>query len=359
MIRVLIVDDSPIARVVLKKMVDASPGMQVVGTAAHGEEALEVIPHLQPQVVCTDLHMPKMDGLHLTREIMRRHPLPILVVSISVHQDNNHQNIFELLEAGAIDVFPKPRGGLESAEDSLTRELASKIKVLSGVVPIRRHNSYTNSVHSSKVSYSPSPTPPLLPTSSRKRPALVAIGASTGGPQALLTILSALPAQFPLPILCVQHISHGFLEEMVRWLDCHTPLNVRIARAGEKPLPGHVYFPQEERHMKIMADGSFAMQFGEKQDIHCPAVDVTFQSLAHVYKERSVAVLLTGMGRDGADGMLTVSQARGVTIAQDEGSCVVFGMPKQAIDLGAARQVLPIDDIAPALSRLVEAFPST
>lgn len=346
MIRVLIVDDSPTARMVLKKMVDASPGMTVVGTANHGEEALERIPQLQPQVVCTDLHMPTMDGLQLTREIMARHPLPILVVSISVHQDSNDQNIFELLEAGAIDVFPKPRGGLESAGEALTQELASKIKVLSVVVPIRRHTTPRKLACAKRL-----PPSAIRHTaiSAPVNDGLVAIGASTGGPQALLTIFSSLPANFPLPILCVQHISHGFLEEMVHWLNGHTPLKVQIAKEDEKPLPGHIYFPQEETHLSLTSHGRFIMEPGTSQDTHRPAVDVTFRALAQVYGKRGIAVLLTGMGRDGADGMLAVSQAGGLTLAQDETSCVVFGMPKQAIDLGAVKQIVPPDEIASIL----------
>ncbi len=356
MIRVLIVDDSPIARSVLTRMVNSSPDMEVVGSAVDGEEALAVIPRLQPQVILTDLHMPKRDGLSLTREVMVRHPLPILVVSVSVHQESNDQNIFELLEAGAIDVFPKPRGGLESAGEQLTQELATKIRILSGVVPIRRHRATTGwasgrPAAGDRLQGADLPRP-VLPRSSLASPALVAVGASTGGPQALLTIFSALPAQFPLPVLCIQHISHGFLDEMVSWLNLHTPLMVRVACSGEKPLPGHIYFPPEDRHLTISDRGSFAMESGSERDAHRPAVDVTFQSVARFYQSSGVGVLLTGMGRDGADGLLAIARAQGVTIAQDEESCVVFGMPKQAIDLGAAGKVLPVNAIAPELCRL-------
>ncbi|MBF0583548.1 MAG: chemotaxis-specific protein-glutamate methyltransferase CheB [Magnetococcales bacterium] len=355
MIRVLIVDDSPIARVVLSKMVNASPDMEVVGTAHDGKEALTLIPRLQPQVICTDLHMPNMDGLQLTREVMVRHPLPILVVSISVHQDSDDRNIFELLEAGAIDVFPKPRGGLESAGAALTQELATKIKILAGVVPIRRHRAGGGAlrpgadrpaIQSVPQAVDPSGSTPTTP------PTLVAIGASTGGPQALLNIFSALPAKFPLPILCIQHISSGFLEEMVSWLNQHTPLTVQVAQSGEKPLPGHIYFPPEDKHLLLNGRGSFALDSGAAQDAHRPGVDQTFFSVAQVCQGGGVGVLLTGMGRDGADGLLAIAQARGYTIAQDEESCVVFGMPKQAIDLGAAGKVLPISSIARELCRL-------
>ncbi|MEO5340864.1 MAG: chemotaxis-specific protein-glutamate methyltransferase CheB [Magnetococcus sp. MYC-9] len=350
MIRVLIVDDSPIARLVLTKMVNAASDMEVVGSAVNGEEALTLIPRLMPQVICTDLHMPKMDGLALTREVMARHPLPILVVSISVHQNSDDNNIFELLEAGAIDVFPKPRGGLESAGEALTQELATKIRILSGVVPIRRHRAGLRSSGGDVTTT----TGPLTarPRATAAPPALVAVGASTGGPQALLTIFSALPAKFPLPILCVQHISHGFLEEMVSWLNLHTPLMVQVAQVGEQPRPGHIYFPPEDRHLLVNDQGCFVMGAGTETDAHRPAVDQTFFSVAKCYQERGIGVLLTGMGRDGADGMLAITQAQGTTIAQDEGSCVVFGMPKQAIDLGAVDKVLPINRIARELCRL-------
>ena len=359
MIRVFIVDDSPIARVVLSKMVNAAPDMEVVGCAVDGEEALTMIPRLRPQVVLTDLHMPKRDGLSLTREVMMRHPLPILVVSVSVHQDDNDQNIFELLEAGAIDVFPKPRGGLESAGEALTQELATKIRILSGVVPIRRHRAAAlqQDGRAGRLpgGFQSTVAPPLsgaAPVAVTSVPTLIAIGASTGGPQALLTIFAALPAKFPLPILCIQHISLGFLDEMVSWLNLHTPLMVRVAQSGETPKPGHVYFPPEDKHLTLNERGCFVMGAGTERDTHRPAVDVTFQSVAQVCRAGGVGVLLTGMGRDGADGMLAIAQSQGVTIAQDEESCVVFGMPKQAIDLGAVGKVLPVTAIARELCRL-------
>lgn len=369
MIRVLIVDDSLLARAVLEKMVHVSPGMEVVGRAVNGEEALQQIPRLNPHVVCTDLHMPKMDGLALTREIMRRHPLPILVVSISVHHEKNDENIFELLAAGAIDVFPKPRGGLGGADARLTRELANKIRILSGVVPIRRHTrTWPAPLPSSGVA----DFPPAFPRSPAARapsfvrvaarqvePVIVAIGASTGGPQALTTILSSLPAWFPLPILCVQHISLGFLEEMIYWLDKHTPLSVQMGTHGTQPKPGNVYFAPENKHMNLSSSGSLAMEPGVENDLHCPAVDVVFHALARVHRARAIAVQLTGMGRDGAAGMLAVSQAQGITMAQDETSSVIFGMPQQAIELGAVQHVLPLTEIAPALCRAAGvAFPS-
>ncbi|MBF0126373.1 MAG: chemotaxis-specific protein-glutamate methyltransferase CheB [Magnetococcales bacterium] len=346
MISVLLVDDSPIAVLVLKKMLQSFVDIVVVGTAGHGEEALTLIPALAPQVVCTDLHMPKMDGLQLTREVMRRHPLPILVISVSVHQTQDDHNIFELLDAGAIDVFPKPRGGLEGYSKELALELATKIRVLSGVIPIRRHQRV-------RPRENPEQGVALLPPARATAPRLVVIGASTGGPMALLTILSELPKSFPVPIVCIQHISKGFLEEMVSWLDNNVSLGVRVARTGEILEAGSVYFPQEGTHLLFNAMGRVNGESCRDLEMHCPSIDVVFESAATCFREKVIGVLLTGMGRDGARGMRAILDAGGSTIAQDEESCVIFGMPGQAIAMGGVREVLPLAQIASTLLRHV------
>lgn len=348
-IPVLLVDDSPIALVVLKKMIATDPGIEVVGTAANGLEGMEMIARVRPKVVLTDLHMPKMDGLGFTRAVMSRNPLPILVVSVSVQQNADDHTIFELLEAGAIDVFPKPRGGLNSAGEALSRELTGKIRLLSGVVPIRRHRN--GGEHPARQAV-PLPGTALHPRSPVR---MVAIGASTGGPQALLDILSALPATFSAPILCVQHISEGFLQEMISWLNGHTRLSVGQAPIGRKPEPGHVYFPPEGAHLVIDSQGCFALESGHGNEAHRPSIDIALRSVADHYRQGAVGVLLTGMGQDGAEGMRAIFDRGGLTIAQDEASCVVFGMPAQAIRLGAASQVLPVSRIAAALTGLFPA----
>ncbi|MBF0178387.1 MAG: chemotaxis-specific protein-glutamate methyltransferase CheB [Magnetococcales bacterium] len=346
MISVLLVDDSPIAVLVLKKMLAGFPDIEVLGAASNGEEALEMIPRLRPQVICTDLHMPKMDGLRFTREVMRLHPLPILVISVSVHQTQDDHNIFELLDAGAIDVFPKPRGGLEGYSRELALELANKIRVLSGVIPIRRHQRV-------KPRDTLAPLSVVAPPSQPRPPRLVVIGASTGGPMALLTILSELPRDFPLPVVCIQHISKGFLEEMVSWLNGNISMPVRIAASGETLNAGHVYFPMEEAHLTFHPAGRCQIGSCGLEELHCPSIDVVFESAASAFREAVVGVLLTGMGRDGAHGMRAIVDAGGDTIAQDEASCVIFGMPAQAIALGGAREVLPLTRIASALLKRV------
>ena len=343
-IRVLLVDDSALVLIILRRMLSAAPEIQVVGTARNGREALELIPRLQPAVICTDLHMPVMDGLELTREVMRLYPRPILVVSASVQQEST-QHIFRLLEAGAIDVCPKPRSGLVSDYAQLTLELIDKIKTLADMVVVRQPD---------KGSLAPA-SPPLVPPAGTGPAAvrMVAIGASTGGPQALHTILAALPADFCAPILCVQHISEGFLQGLVDWLASQCRLQVQIAQSGALPVPGTIYFPPERTHLEIDARGRLLSSLTPPLEGHRPSVTVTLRSIARYYGSAVVGVLLTGMGQDGAAGMQAIAQASGITIAQDEASCVVFGMPKQAIALGAVQYVLPVHKIAPALTQLL------
>jgi two-component system chemotaxis response regulator CheB len=345
-VSVLLVDDSLIALTILSRMLSRSPEIQVVGKARSGREALELIPQLQPAVVCTDLHMPDMDGLELTQEIMRRFPRPILVVSAAVHPEDAH-NVFKLLEAGAIDVLPKPRGGLAADEPRVAEELIRKIKIISGVVAFTRRQKVRPGV--AQLQADPS-SPPMSP-----RPRIVAIGASTGGPQALRAILAQLPADFPAPILCVQHISDGFLGGLVEWLKNQCAVSVKIAQSGEQPLPGTVYFPQEGTHLEIDKSGRLVCSLKAPIGGHRPSVTATFTAVAHYCGEAAIGVLLTGMGSDGAEGMQAIFEAGGITIAQNEETSVVFGMPKQAIALGAIKYVLPVNKIALMLPELLVA----
>ncbi|MFW6358046.1 MAG: chemotaxis-specific protein-glutamate methyltransferase CheB [Chroococcales cyanobacterium] len=356
-IRVLLVEDSPVALVILKRILSASPDIEVVGTAKTGYEALELIPKVQPNVICTDLHMPQMDGLELTKEVMSRYPRPILVISASV-QEEDTQNVFRLLEAGAVDILPKPRSGLAYESAAARQELINKIKVLSGVSVFTQHRRLS-SIPETRVERKVTPqavSPVSRPTQSQPyfgTVKMVTIGASTGGPQALHTILTQIPPKFPVPVVCVQHISEGFLQGLVDWLavDCRLP--VKIAEAGEFPKPGVIYFPMERRHLELDSQGRFKCTMSPPVGGHCPSVTVTFKAIARYYGRSSMGILLTGMGRDGAEGLLEMANAGALTIAQDEKSCVVFGMPKEAIALGAAKHVLPLPQIAPMLLKQV------
>jgi two-component system, chemotaxis family, protein-glutamate methylesterase/glutaminase len=345
-VSVLLVDDSLIALTILSRMLSTSPDIQVVGKARSGREALELIPRLQPAVICTDLHMPDMDGLELTKEIMGRFPRPILVVSSAVHPEDAH-NVFSLLEAGAIDVLPKPHGGLAADERGIAQELIRKIKIISGVVALTRRQKILPGLGEPRARPSSPPSPP--------RSRIVAVGASTGGPQALRTILAQLPADFPAPVLCVQHISEGFLGGLVEWLATHCPMPVKIAQSGEQPLVGTIYFPQEGAHLEIDRGGRLLCSHKAPVDGHRPSVSATFKAVADYCGDGAIGVLLTGMGSDGAQGMQEIYEAGGITIAQNEESSVVFGMPKQAIALGAVKYVLPVNKIGFMLQELLVA----
>ncbi|MGF2035187.1 MAG: chemotaxis-specific protein-glutamate methyltransferase CheB [Nostoc sp. CmiVER01] len=358
-IRVFLVEDSLVALTILKRILASSPEVDVVGTAPNGVEALERIPAAQPQVICTDLHMPKMDGLELTRRIMTDYPRPILVISASVNTQEDSRNVFKLLQAGALDVFPKPNIDSLSDYEQVKRELINRIKVLAGVTVFTRYTSRATvepRMHPVSPKSKPEPFSSKLVNNSQfpirnslSLPKVVAIGASTGGPQALYTILKQLPANFPVPILCVQHISEGFLQGLVDWLAAECFLRVTIAQPGEFPKPGTVYFAPERQHLQLDTQGRLTTVSTPAVSGHRPSVTALFQAVATCYPRSAVGILLTGMGRDGADGLQAIAQAGGTTIAQDEQTCVVFGMPKEAIALGAAQHILAIGEIAPML----------
>lgn len=340
MIKVLLVDDSPLALTILKRMLSSAEDIEIVGTAKNGEEALRLIPSLDPKVILTDLHMPVMDGLEFTKEVMGRYPRPILVVSVSVAESS--LNVFNLLGAGAVDVFQKPKSGIETAYLQQTEELVKKVRILSGVHVFRRGKPSSEFVvRSSALKESES--------RSTNHARIVAIGASTGGPQALQQILAALPADFPIPVICVQHIGEMFLSGLLEWLQSACRLRVRIAGDGETPTAGNVYFPPEGTHLIIDESGRFGYPVEPSVNGHRPSITVTFKSVAKRYTKGALGVLLTGMGNDGAEGMKAIADAGGATIAQDEATSIVFGMPRQAIELNAAGQVLPLGNIPAAI----------
>ncbi|RJP86125.1 MAG: chemotaxis-specific protein-glutamate methyltransferase CheB [Desulfobacteraceae bacterium] len=348
-IRVLLVDDSLIALTSLKRALSTAPDIEVVGTARNGREALSMMPALKPAVVCTDLYMPVMSGLELTREIMNKYPCPILAVSVSVAKGSD--NVFRLIEAGAIDVFTKPGFGAGLSSSVEIAQLISKIRILSGV---RVFKKFTETAPLLKP---PEPQKPILPMDIQNSTVLdiVVIGASTGGPKALQEILPELPPSFKIPVICVQHIADGFLNGFVEWLSSECRMNVSIARQGERPMPGNIYFPQEQTHLEFDRNGRFILSSGEPFSGHRPSVTLTMNSAAKYFGSRTAGVLLTGMGNDGSEGMKAIALAGGLTIAQDEASSVIFGMPKEAIAIGAVKHILPLSSIADTLIRFQKA----
>lgn len=339
-IRVLLVDDSQIALSVLKRMLSASEDIEVAGTATNGKDALQRIIELNPDLVCTDLHMPFMDGLSLTREVMKTSPRPILIVSVSVEQGS--VNVFDLLEAGALDVYCKPRISLDSEMEKNAEELIRKIRILAGVKVLKKWKAPPSLAGRSDI-----PAGPVISGTMPDR--IVVMGSSTGGPQALENLLSGLPSDFPIPVVCVQHITEGFMEGMMEWLSTKCGMKIKFAGAGERPSPGVIYFPREKRHLEFDKEGRFVISEGMTVDGHCPSITVTMKSAARCFRDSTLAVLLTGMGKDGAEGMLAIKKAGGVTIAQDEESSIVFGMARQAIEIGGAGHIMPLTGIAQAI----------
>lgn len=346
MIRVLLVDDSPLAIIILKRMLAKSQDIEVVGTAANGREALKLIPQVQPDVICTDLHMPVMNGLELTREIMAAYPRPILLVSISAYESS--LSAFEVLEAGAVELFPKPEANFERDYEKMAPQLILKIKILAGVRVFTRPRTDTTGAMAAVARQEQSAA--IRIASSRVR--IVVIGASTGGPAALQATLTQLPADFSLPIICIQHINVGFLQGLVDWLSPQCRVKIETASAGEFPRPGTVYFPQDGTHLQFDQEGRFVVSSEPPVGGHRPSITLTMRSVARCYGSGAFCVLLTGMGKDGAEGMQDVKKAGGITVAQDEESSVVFGMPKSAIEMGAAEHVVPLNAIGPMILKL-------
>lgn len=340
-IRVLLVEDSPLELAVIQKIL-TDGGVDVVGTATNGVEALALIPLIDPDVICTDFHMPMMDGLELTKQVMARYPRPILVLSISA-QPHQMRNIMKIFQAGALDVMAKPlfkSGGISQINPQL---LLDKVKVLAGVNVITSNYKPHVTLKSLKHQLSEVHDMPVK---------MIAIGSSTGGPQALLQLLTKLPETFPIPIVCVQHISQGFLRGLVEWLDDISHLQIVVAEAGMVPHAGYVYFAPDGRHLVFDADGRFKLLEAQPHDLHLPSVDHLFMSMAQTFGPHCAGVVLSGMGSDGAKGMVSIFEHQGLTIAQDEGTSVIFGMPKAAIATGAVKRVLPLHEISDALIAL-------
>jgi two-component system chemotaxis response regulator CheB len=342
-VRVLVVDDSALMRKLIPQMLDADQSIQVVGTAMDGTFCLKKIEELQPTVVTLDLQMPGMNGIDTLKEIMRRHPLPVIVVSS--HSTEGASITLKALGLGAFDFVTKPQDASGHMVDT-AKELIAKIKAAAVGKVVRPGILPGSMPRPEKVSATKS-----LPPPSRT----VAIGISTGGPQALEFLLPQLPADFPGSILVVQHMPENFTDMFARRLDELCALRVKEARSGDTLQAGRVLICPGNRHMKVkrLAMGDVVVLNDEERvNGHRPSVDVLFNSTAEEFGAQAIAVLMTGMGDDGAQGLGEVKKAGGMTIAQNEESCVVYGMPKAAVERGYARRVMALDVIAATLQAL-------
>jgi len=333
-VRVLVVDDSDFARKLLCGLLAADDDIDVVGEAGDGAQAVALVDELRPDVVTMDLEMPRMGGLEAIEEIMANHAVPILVVS----DHTDAQRAYEAVARGALEVLTKPQ--LSRADGG---RFAAKVKLLSGVRVIthlrRRH--------------------PVVPVSLPREAVgcdgaerLVAIAASTGGPQALGALLSRLPAEFPAPVVVAQHIADGFAAGMVEWLDTLSPLRVRLAEEGEPLRAGCVYVSPSEHHLTVTASRRAAFVETQPNDIYHPSCDTLLTSVAEACGAQAVGVIMTGMGRDGAAGLERIHAAGGHTLAQDEASSVVYGMNRVAVERGCVDRVLALEKLPEAVVRL-------
>ena len=343
-IRVLIVDDSPLVRRAIERLLDADPGVSVVGTAADGLEALAKVRALHPDVVTLDVLMPRLDGLKVLACLMRESPVRVLMLSSLTHE--GAEETLRALDLGAVDFIDKTALLVSGEPEAAGRELLGKIHTAAGVDPARRERSAVPSAGT------PAAAALLQPCGAD----IVVIGASTGGPPALQALIPALPADFAAGVVVVQHIPAGFTQALAGRLDGASALSVRVAAMGDPVRPGEVLIAPADRHLTFTQLGDdlrVVLDAEPSQTLHRPSVDVTMHAAAQLRGRRSAGVLLTGMGTDGAWGMWAIRARGGWTIAESEESCVVYGMPGAAVELGAAAEVLPLGKIAARLAAVV------
>ncbi|HEY2971527.1 MAG TPA: chemotaxis-specific protein-glutamate methyltransferase CheB [Pyrinomonadaceae bacterium] len=344
MINVLVVDDSRVSRMLLVHLIESDPRLRVMGSVDSGDSALDFLKENKPDVVLMDIQMPRLDGFETTRLIMETFPVPIIICTATT-DPKEIATTFRSMEAGAVACLGKPVGPEHPHFDLLASELLDTIKLMSEVKVVRRWRR------------SPSAQPVLsaneIPTNSRSGIRLIGIGASTGGPPVLQTILASLPKDFAVPILIVQHIAEGFLSGLIDWLNQTSSLQIQAASHGTYPLPGHVYLAPDDLHLGVTASGRLLLTREEPEDGLRPSVSHLFRSLANVCGPNALGVLLTGMGKDGAAALKLMKDKGATTIAQDRESSVVHGMPGEAIQLGAATHILAADKIGHTLITLV------
>ncbi|TMQ02366.1 MAG: chemotaxis response regulator protein-glutamate methylesterase [Deltaproteobacteria bacterium] len=344
-IRVLIVDDSLFMRAAIAKALAGGP-FEVVGQAKDGNDAIAQIMRLAPDVVTMDFNMPGMTGAEAVRQVMQQRPTP--VVMFSAHTRQGAKETFDALAAGAVDFLTKPAGEVSVDLSRITEELTRKLIAASQARPRPASPPPTRPSGSFTAMRAPgaSSSWPAIPVTSPGLTRLCVIGISTGGPAALSELVPALPPDLRLAIIVVQHMPAGFTGPLAERLDALSRVPVSEARAGYRPLAGHVLIAPGDHHLEFDDRGAIALTDGPLVNGCRPAADVTMTSAARIYGRRALAIVMTGMGKDGAAGALAIKRADGKTLAQDQASSVIYGMPKAAIDLGAIDEVAPLADIA-------------
>jgi len=349
MINILIVDDSKTETALLRSMFEAEADLRVTGTATNGKEALNLVKTLKPDLITMDIAMPIMDGLEATRLILSQYPVPIVVISSRV--DDEYLNAtFSAMEAGALSVLEKPVEPNSPGFNKQRKKIIETVRSMAEIRVIKRR--FNTNQHEKTIQQK---LPLLLPTK-KERYEIIAIGASVGGPQALKKILSALPSNFPVPIVIVQHMTNGFITGFTHWLDKNTHLHIRQAEHNEPLRAGHVYFAPDHFHLQIDRDAESLVAKlikGQLVSGFCPSATVLLKSVAETCGKNAIGVLLTGMGNDGAEGLLALKQTNAHTVIQDPESAIVFGMAGVAQSIGAVEKVVNLDEMAEYLVDIV------
>lgn len=342
-IKVLIVDDSMVSRNLLSRIFSGDPGIIIAGMASSGEEAIRMIESCKPDIITMDISMPGLDGFQTTQKILQDHPIPVLIISGN-YDSSEAIKSFKALEAGAVAILPKPKGPGSAGFDQEAHKLCRTLKSMSEVKVVRRK--YITNLDTISVQL-----PERIPETSqdlslRRKIEIIAIGASAGGPDALGEILSGLKGSLSVPLVLVQHIDPGFAAAFAEWLGNRTGVTVKVATDGEILLPGTVYTPPGDRHIIVGPNHRIRITQDEAPKGLRPSVSLMLRSVNQVYGQQALGVILSGMGKDGAQELKQMRDNGCVTIVQDEITSLVFGMPGEAFRIGAATHVLPVSKIA-------------
>ncbi|WP_091944330.1 chemotaxis-specific protein-glutamate methyltransferase CheB [Methylorubrum salsuginis] len=353
--RVLVVEDSLVVRTLLTHIISRDPRLELAGAVESGEAALAAIDTVRPDVISMDIRLPGIDGLETTRRIMADRPTPIVVIADSV-EDSSLKISMNALRAGALSVVEKPVATTNDGYDAVAGQICTQLRIMAAVPVIRRRP--IGAEWAARKAAPPAAEMPALFEPVSATPSVLAIAASTGGPPALAKVIGGLAADFPLPVLLVQHMGAAFMEGFASWLDGVVALPVGLARDGEIMAPGRVYVAPGDRHLELGASGVLRVSDAAPVGGQRPAATVLFASVARQAGAQGIGVLLTGMGEDGATGLLEMRKAGAATVAEHESSAVVYGMPAAAVRLSAASRVLPLEQVAPHLLRLAQGRPS-
>ena len=338
MIKLLIVEDSRVVSEYLSYIFNSDPEINVIGNVSNGKDAIEFIQKQKPDVITMDIDMPIMDGLEATRIIMSTTPIPIIIVTASRHA-NEVNTSMEALASGALAVIEKPVGFEHPKADELARKMLKMVKLMSEVTVITRRFKSKKELQTTNI-YS-NATPVIL-----KVPEIVAIGVSSGGPQTLNIVFSKISENFPVPILVVQHISYGFLDGLVNWLQKTVKNPIQVATDNEYPKSGYIYFAPDGYHMELNRNGLIKLEKGKSNNGICPSIAKLFTSVAEAKKDKALGIILTGMGSDGSLELKLIRDAGSTTIAQSKESALIYGMPKVAVEHNAVDYILSAEDIS-------------